>query len=51
MAAITLGSVLQPAVAAVYGRPAPPMVDQSDLVARAVCRAMHIEVEDAEPVR
>lgn len=45
MAAITLGIVLQPAVAAVYGRPTPPMVGQSDLVARAVCRVLHIEPE------
>jgi AcrR family transcriptional regulator len=50
VAAITLGIVLQPAVAAVYGRPAPPMVEQSDLVARAVCRVLHIEVPVADAV-
>jgi len=42
LAAVTLGIVLQPAVAAVYGRPSPPMVPQSELVARAVCRVLHI---------
>lgn len=46
MAAITLGIVLQPAVAAVYGRPTPPMVNQSDLVARAVCRVLHLDANE-----
>ncbi|HRX83819.1 MAG TPA: TetR/AcrR family transcriptional regulator [Phycisphaerae bacterium] len=44
LAAVTLGIVLQPAVAAVYGRPSPPMVPRSALVARAVCRVLHIDV-------
>jgi AcrR family transcriptional regulator len=47
MAAITLGTVLQPAVAAVYGRPSAPMVEKSDIVARAVCRVLHIPVQRA----
>ncbi len=45
IAAITLGIVLQPAVAAVYGRPQPPMMPQSELVARAVCRVIHVRDE------
>jgi len=49
VAAITLGIVLQPAVAAIYGRPSPPMVRQAELVARAVCRVMHIDVDDTPP--
>jgi len=43
LAAVTLGIVLQPAVAAVYGRPSPPMVPRSALVARAVCRVLHLD--------
>ena len=45
VAAITLGIVLQPAVATVYGRPEPPMSANSELVARAVCRVLHLEEE------
>ena len=46
MAAVTLGVVLQPAVAAVYGTQQAPMVDQADLVARAVCRVLHIDEQE-----
>ncbi len=46
LAAVTLGVVLQPAVAALYGNPTRPMVDQSNLVARAVCRVLHINVDE-----
>jgi AcrR family transcriptional regulator len=48
LAAVTLGIVLQPAVAAVYGRPSPPLVPQSALVARAVCRVLHLEATRPE---
>ena len=42
LAAVTLGVVLQPAVAAIYAENSRPMVEQSDLVARAVCRVIHV---------
>ncbi len=44
LGAVTLGVVLQPAVAAIYARDSRPMVEQSDLVARAVCRVIHVAV-------
>ena len=49
LAAVTLGVVLQPAVAAVYGNPRCPMVDNADMVARAVCRVLYLNAPEAEP--
>ena len=51
VAAVTLGIVLQPAVATIYGRPSPPMVTQSALVARAVCRVMHIDPQETQKAK
>jgi AcrR family transcriptional regulator len=44
VAAITLGTVLQPAVAAVYAKQFGLMVEKSDIVARAVCRVLYIPI-------
>lgn len=44
VAAITLGIVLRPPVACLYGRISGPMISHAPLVARGVCRVLYIDL-------
>lgn len=46
LAAVTLGIVLRPAVATLYGRLEGPLLSHAPIVARAVCRVMYVDVDD-----
>lgn len=45
VAAVTLGIVLRPPVARLYGRISGPMVNHAPIVARAVCRVLYIDLQ------